>query len=47
MKRTVDWPNHLINFVLIVLSILMAFQLEKCSTDRKEDKLVDLIRYFN
>jgi len=29
MKRTVDWPNHLINFVLIVLSILMAFQLEK------------------
>lgn len=41
MKRTIDWPNHLISFVLIVLSILMAFQLEKCSSDRKEDKLVD------
>lgn len=41
MKSKIDWPNHLISFVLIVLSILMAFQLEKCSSDRKEDKLVD------
>lgn len=41
MKTKIDWPNHLISFVLIVLSILMAFQLEKCSSDHKEDKLVD------
>ncbi len=41
MKAKIDWPNHLISFVLIVMSILMAFQLEKCSSDRKEDTLVD------
>ncbi|SEQ17602.1 hypothetical protein [Neolewinella agarilytica] len=41
MKPKIDWPNHLISFVLVVLSILMAFQLEKCSDDRREDKLVE------
>lgn len=41
MKPKIDWPNHLISFVLVVLSILMAFQLEKCADDRREDKLVE------
>ena len=41
MQRKIDWPNHLIGFVLIVFSILMAFQLERCSTDRREDRLVE------
>ena len=41
MKSKIDWPNHLINFVLIVFSILLAFQLERCSQDKKEDALVD------
>ncbi|MEM6772462.1 MAG: hypothetical protein AAF597_17935, partial [Bacteroidota bacterium] len=41
MSRKIDWPNHIVSFFLIIFSILLAFQLEKCSSDRKEDKLVD------
>lgn len=40
MKTKIDWPNHLVGFVMIVLSILLAFQLEKCAGDRKEAQLV-------
>ena len=36
-----DWQNHLVNFVLIVFSILLAFQLERCSGDRREQRLVN------
>ena len=36
-----DWKNHLINFALIVFSILMAFQLERCASDSREQELVE------
>jgi hypothetical protein len=36
----IDWRNHLINFVLVVLSILLAFQLERCGSNAREDRLV-------
>ena len=41
MQRKIDWPNHIVSFFLIIFSILLAFQLEKCSSDNREDKLVD------
>ena len=41
MSTRIDWPNHLVSFILIVASILMAFQLERCSTDHREDRLVN------
>lgn len=41
MQRKIDWPNHIVSFFLIIFSILLAFQLEKCSSNKKEDKLVD------
>ncbi|MEM9527979.1 MAG: hypothetical protein AAGA31_15295 [Bacteroidota bacterium] len=40
MKTKIDWPNHIVGFVMIVFSILLAFQLEKCAEDGKEARLV-------
>ncbi|MEM9259209.1 MAG: hypothetical protein AAGA62_06145, partial [Bacteroidota bacterium] len=40
MKTKVDWPNHIVGFVMIVFSILLAFQLEKCAENGKEARLV-------
>ncbi|THH37745.1 hypothetical protein [Neolewinella litorea] len=37
----IDWQNHLVNFVLIVFSILLAFNLERCASERREQRLVD------
>lgn len=40
MTNRIDWGNHFISFVLVIASILLAFQLERCGTDRREDRLV-------
>lgn len=36
MKKKIDWLNHTLEFVVVVIGILLAFQLNKCSSDRKE-----------
>lgn len=41
MRTTIDWPNQIVNFCLIVFSILAAFQMDSCASDRRETKLVE------
>jgi hypothetical protein len=39
MKRTIDWPNHLFNFVAVILGVYLAFYVNeraKINDDRKE-----------
>lgn len=39
MKRTIDWPNHLFNFVAVILGVYLAFYVSeraKINDDRKE-----------
>lgn len=37
----IDWPNHLIEIIVVIAGILIAFQLNKCSQNRKEAKTID------
>lgn len=39
-KRKIDWLNHLLEFSVVVIGILLAFQLNTCSERKKEDTLV-------
>lgn len=39
-KRKIDWLNHLLEFAVVVVGILLAFQLNTCSENKKEDTLV-------
>lgn len=36
----IDWLNHAIEFVVVVIGILLAFQLNTCRDVKKEDKIV-------
>lgn len=36
MQRKIDWLNHFLEFIVVVIGILLAFQLNKCSSDKKE-----------
>lgn len=40
MKRKIDWLNHFLEFVVVVIGILLAFQLNTCSSNRKEAKTI-------
>lgn len=39
-KREIDWLNHGLEFVVVILGILLAFQLNECATDSAERKTV-------
>jgi|GEM_PF-711554 len=39
--RKIDWLNHFLEFIVVVIGILLAFQLNTCSEKKKEGKLVD------
>lgn len=41
MSKKINWRNHFVEFIVVVLGILMAFQLNQCSEDRKQEKLID------
>jgi hypothetical protein len=41
MSTKINWKNHVIEFVVVVLGILMAFQLNQCSSDKKQAKIID------
>lgn len=40
-KGSIDWPNHIVGFIIVVGGILMAFSLERCATERREANSVD------
>jgi ribosomal protein S17E len=39
--RKIDWLNHFLEFVVVIVGILIAFQLNTCSQNKKEQQLVD------
>ena len=41
MKRKIDWLNHALEFLVIVIGILLAFQLEKCHNSNQQQDLID------
>ncbi|MCH2490264.1 MAG: DUF6090 family protein [Flavobacteriales bacterium] len=41
-KRKIDWLNHFLEFIVVIIGILIAFQLNTCSEERKEQKAVAL-----
>lgn len=40
MKPKIDWLNHSLEFIVVIIGILIAFQLEKCSDNRAQRRLV-------
>jgi len=40
MKRKIDWLNHALEFIVVLIGILIAFQLNKCADDRTTNKLI-------
>ncbi|MAP55836.1 DUF6090 family protein [Altibacter sp.] len=39
--RKIDWLNHLLEFIVVIVGILIAFQLNTCSEEKKEQRLID------
>lgn len=40
-RKKIDWLNHFLEFIVVVIGILLAFQLNTCSEKKKEDAIVD------
>ena len=40
MKRKIDWLNHALEFLVVLIGILIAFQLNKCSDNRSKRALI-------
>ncbi len=38
--KKIDWLNHFLEFIVVVIGILLAFQLNTCREGKKEDSLV-------
>lgn len=38
--KKIDWLNHFLEFIVVVIGILLAFQLNTCREDQKEQELV-------
>ena len=39
--KKIDWLNHFLEFIVVVIGILLAFQLNTCREAKKEDNLVE------
>lgn len=39
-SKKIDWLNHFLEFIVVVIGILLAFQLNTCSEKKKEKKLI-------
>lgn len=40
MRKNINWLNHIIEFIVVVIGILIAFQLNKCSSERTQRKTI-------
>ena len=41
-KPKIDWLNHVLEFLVVIIGILLAFQLNKCSANRQQNANVDI-----
>lgn len=39
-KKKIDWLNHSLEFFVVIIGILIAFQLNECSTKKAENKTI-------
>lgn len=39
-EKKIDWLNHFLEFIVVVIGILLAFQLNSCSQDRQQQEHV-------
>lgn len=46
MKKKIDWLNHFLEFAVVLIGIMIAFQLNQCSQERTQQKLVDEHRQY-
>lgn len=41
-RKKIDWLNHSLEFIVVIIGILLAFQLNRCSTDRSLEETVNI-----
>ncbi|WOD42407.1 hypothetical protein [Hwangdonia lutea] len=41
-KAHINWLNHGLEFLVVIIGILIAFQLNQCSTENEQNKTVDI-----
>ncbi|MFD2586619.1 hypothetical protein ACFSQJ_06735 [Croceitalea marina] len=41
MKKKIDWLNHSLEFFVVLIGILIAFQLNKCSDNQARESLIE------
>ncbi len=39
-EMKIDWLNHGLEFVVVVFGILLAFQLDKCTKEKKDERMI-------
>ncbi len=39
-KKHIDWLNHGLEFIVVIIGILIAFQLNKCSAENQQEKTI-------
>ncbi|WP_452222796.1 hypothetical protein [Lacinutrix chionoecetis] len=40
-KQKIDWLNHSLEFIVVIVGILIAFQLNKCSSEKEQRKTIE------
>lgn len=41
MRTKIDWLNHTLEFLVVLVGILIAFQLDRCNTQNQQARLLD------
>ena len=41
-KIHIDWLNHGLEFIVVIIGILIAFQLNKCSSENQQEKTINI-----
>jgi len=42
MKKRIDWLNHGLEFIVVIVGILIAFQLNQCSAEKNQKKTIKI-----
>lgn len=40
-SKKIDWLNHFLEFIVVIIGILIAFQLNTCSIEKKQSEILD------
>lgn len=41
-RQKIDWLNHSLEFIVVIVGILIAFQLNKCSSEKEQKSTIDI-----